>query len=98
MGKEQTGTEEHIVSYSTYAYVWLALLVLLGATIAAARIEFSRYSVLINLLIATVKALLVVVFFMHMKYEKRFLRGLLIMSLLTLGSIIALTFSDVWYR
>jgi len=97
MEKEHAGPG-HIVSYSTYVYVWAALLVLLAATIAVARIEFTAYSVVINLLIASVKAALVVTFFMHLKYEGRFLRGLLIMALCTLAAIIALTFSDVWYR
>ncbi len=98
MEKERKETAEHTVSYSTYAYVWLALLVLLAATIAVARIEFTKYSVVVNLFIASVKAALVVTFFMHLRYEGRFLRGLLILALCTLGAIIALTFSDVWYR
>ncbi len=98
MEREEREQELHIVSYSTYAYVWIALLVLLAATIAAAQIEFTKYGVVINLLIASIKAVLVVTFFMHMKYEGRFLRGLLIMALCTLAAIIALTFSDVWYR
>ena len=97
MEKEHRGPD-HIVSYATYVYVWAALLVLLAATIAVARIEFTTYGVVINLLIASVKAALVVAFFMHLKYEGRFLRGLLIMALCTLAAIIALTFSDVWYR
>ena len=98
MEKEQKEPELHSVSYSTYAYVWAALLVLLAATIAVARVEFTKYSVLINLFIASVKAALVVAFFMHLRYEGRFLKGLLIMALCTLAAIIALTFSDVWYR
>ena len=94
----QAGMENHIVSYRTYIFVWVALLVLLGITIAAAELFYSAYSVLINLLIASIKAFLVLIFFMHLKYEGRFLRGLVVLTILVLTSIIALTFSDVWYR
>lgn len=84
--------------YRLYVYVWVALLLLLGITIAAAKIYFSKYSVLINLFIASLKATLVLMFFMHLKYEGRFLKSLVLLTLGALTFIIALTFSDVWYR
>jgi cytochrome c oxidase subunit 4 len=98
MEKKGTDMQTHIVGYTTYIYVWGILLVLLGITIAVAKIYFSRYSVLINLLIASIKAGLVLMFFMHLKYEGRFLKGLVTLAILALTLIIALTFSDVWYR
>lgn len=97
MKQEETGT--HIVSFKTYAYVWLALLVLLAATIAIAKGQLlSRYSVVASLLIASVKAILVLAFFMHLKYEGRFLRGTLLIVIAALTITISLTFIDVWYR
>ncbi len=97
-GIEVKKMEVHIVGYRTYAYVWVALLILLGITIAAAKVYFFKYSVLVNLLIASLKAFLVLMFFMHLKYEGRFLKGLLLMTISALTLIIALTFSDVWFR
>ncbi len=90
--------EIHIRSYRTYVYVWVALLLLLAATIYVAKVNFTSFSVVINLFIATVKAGLVLAFFMHLKYEGRFLKGMLLLALGALTCIIALTFSDVWYR
>ena len=90
--------EDHIGSYRTYVLIWVALMLLLAATIIVAKVEVSQYSVLLNLLIATVKAGLVLFFFMHLKYERWFLKGILFMVLLILASVIGLTFSDVWYR
>ena len=91
--------EMHIVPSRTYAAVWLVLLVLLAATLAVSRLQLlARFSVLASLLIATVKAGLVLAFFMHLKYEGRFLKGLLVLTLLTLTVFIGLTFVDVWYR
>jgi len=96
--ERQEGMETHTVSYRTYIFVWVALLALLGITIAAAKYYYSTYSVLINLLIASIKAFLVLIFFMHLKYEGRFLKGLVFLTIGILTSIIALTFSDVWFR
>ena len=44
------------------------------------------------------KAGLVLAFFMHLKYEGRFLKGLLLLTLAALALFIGLTFVDVWYR
>jgi cytochrome c oxidase subunit IV len=91
--------EMHIIPTRTYAVVWLALLVLLAATLAVSRLQvLAQYSVLGSLLIATVKAGLVLAFFMHLKYEGRFLKGLLLLTLAALTLFIGLTFVDVWYR
>ena len=91
--------ETHIIATRTYAVVWLALLALLAATLAVSRLQLlARYSVLGSLLIATVKAGLVLAFFMHLKYEGRFLKGMLLLTLSALTLFIGLTFVDVWYR
>lgn len=88
----------HIVEYKTYVYVWIALLFLLAATIAVAKVEFAGYGVLVNLLIASVKAVLVLLFFMHLKYEGWLLKGMLLMVIATLTAVMALFFADVLFR
>jgi cytochrome c oxidase subunit IV len=96
---KDTSAETRIIPSRTYAAVWLALLVLLAATLAVSRLQvLAQYSVLGSLLIATVKAGLVLAFFMHLKYEGRFLKGLLLLTLAALTLFIGLTFADVWYR
>ena len=97
--KETTDNEQlHITAYKTYIVVWGALLLLLGLTIMAAEVHLTRYSVVINLLISSMKSFLVLIFFMHLRYEKTFLKVLLMLVILTLTSVIILTFADVWYR
>ncbi len=92
-------TKTHVVAYRTYLIVWIALMVLLGATIAVAKGQLlAQYSVLGSLFIASVKAGLVLTFFMHLKYEPPFLKIMLFLALLALTLIIGLTFTDVWYR
>jgi cytochrome c oxidase subunit 4 len=91
--------DNHIVPTGTYTAVWLALLVLLITTIAVAKLRLlAQFSVLGSLLIASAKAGLVLAFFMHLKYEGRFLKGMLTVALLALTLLIGLTFVDVWLR
>jgi cytochrome c oxidase subunit 4 len=98
MMQGETEKSVHIVAYKTYVYVWVALLILLAATIAVAKVEFSKYSVLVNLLIASIKAGLVLFFFMHLKYERWLLKAMLFMVIATLTAVIALFFADVLLR
>jgi cytochrome c oxidase subunit IV len=91
--------ENHIVPTRTYIIVWLALLVFLAATIIISKMQLlARFSVLGSLLIATVKAGLVLAFFMHLKYEGWFLKIMLTLTLFALTVLIGLTFADVWLR
>src|SRR5512146_718169 len=98
MAQAETEKSVPIVAYKTYVYVWIALLLLLAATIAVAKVEFSKYSVFVNLLIASIKAGLVLFFFMHLKYERWLLKAMLFMVVATLTALIALFFADVMFR
>ena len=59
---------EHIVSAKTNIAVWLTLLVLTGVTAGIAFIDLGPFNTIVALVIATFKALLVVLIFMHVKY------------------------------
>ena len=90
--------QHHIVSYRKFIGVWLALLALTALTVVITRAELGGYKVLGALTIASVKAGLVIAFFMHMKYEGKLLRWLLFLALVTLAVFIGFTFFDVLYR
>lgn len=51
--------------------VWAALLLLLIATWAAAEVNLGIFNNVVALTIAFLKMFLVLLFFMHMKYEKK---------------------------
>jgi len=92
-------SQAQIAGYRHYTYVWAALLVLLGVTIAIARLELlANYSVLGSLVIATVKAGLVLAYFMHLRHEGWAVKGMLLLAIGALTLIIGLTFIDTWYR
>ena len=85
-------------SYRTYVTVWFILLLLLAVTVAAAELHLTGLVVLTSLSIATLKAGLVVIYFMHLREEPWVLKGMFIFALLMLALLILLTFSDEWFR
>ncbi|NTW67428.1 MAG: cytochrome-c oxidase [Nitrospirae bacterium] len=90
--------EAHIVPHKTFLLVWLALLALTAITVTVAELHLGRFSMLTALAIASLKAGLVLWFFMHLKYESRLFKWLLLAPIVTLAVIIGLTFFDIWYR
>lgn len=81
-----------------FLFVWIALLALTGVTVAAARLQLGAWGMAANIAIASTKAALVLWFFMHLKYEKRMFKLLLLIPVITISVIIILTFFDIWYR
>src|SRR5678809_1449448 len=67
-GTRSVAMSEHIVSAKANIAVWLALLVLTGVTAGVAFIDLGPFNTIGALVIATFKALLVVLIFMHVKY------------------------------
>ena len=90
--------KHHIIPLGTYIVIWLALLVLTAVTVTAASLHFGGWSVGAAIAIATIKGTLVLMYFMHLKYEDRIFKRMLMLALFTLAVIMALTFADVIYR
>ncbi len=63
--------KDHIVPVRTYVAIFLALIVLTWVTTAIAYIDLGPFNVYVALTIAVIKATLVVLFFMHVKYSER---------------------------
>ncbi len=84
--------------FSTYILIWLGLLMLTGVTITVAGLNLGTLSVLGAIAIAAVKSTLVVLYFMHIKYEDRVFKLMLGLAIFTLVVILVLTFADVSYR
>jgi cytochrome c oxidase subunit 4 len=63
--------KQPVVSIRTYTLTWLALLLLALATTLIAFLDLGPFSMGIAILIATAKAVLIVAFFMHGRYESK---------------------------
>ena len=90
---------EHIVSRSVYITIFLALMVGTTITVLAAFKDFpGPMNVIIAMTIAVVKATLVVLYFMHVRYSARLVWVIVASALFWMGILFALTFSDYWTR
>jgi cytochrome c oxidase subunit 4 len=79
--------------------IFLALLVGTSLTVWAGLRDFpGPMNVIIALTIACIKATLVVLYFMHVRYSSRLVWVILAAALFWLAILFALTFSDYWTR
>lgn len=90
--------ESHITSYRANGWVLIALLVLTVITITVTWIDLSALTVAVALLIASVKAYIVLTYFMHLKFENSLFRAFVAMVLLIYVLVIGLTLSDYIFR
>jgi cytochrome c oxidase subunit IV len=85
---------EHIVSPKIYVGIFLSLMVLTAATVGAAYVNLGPFNIVIALAIATVKATLVVLYFMHARYSPKRTQLVIICAIFWLAVMLALTLSD----
>jgi cytochrome c oxidase subunit IV len=90
---------EHIVSIRIYVIIFLALMAGTALTVWAGFRDFpGPLNVIIALTIASIKATLVVLYFMHLRYSSRLVWIIFVSALFWLGLLFALTLSDYWTR
>jgi cytochrome c oxidase subunit IV len=95
---------DHIVPVTTYVAVFIGLLVLTGLTTTVAYIDLGQtpigktheidWNTVAALAIAVVKMLLVVLFFMHVKYSPKLTKLVVVAGFFWLAIMISLTLSD----
>ena len=78
--------------------VLMVLLVLTGVTVAASRLDLGGLNIWIAIVIASIKSTFVLLFFMHLKYEGRFIRTTFIVTICTLAILVGFIFWDVSFR
>ena len=88
----------HIVPLRTYYLVFLTLIVCTAITVAVSFVDLGRFNVLAALGIAILKAMLVVLFFMHVKYSGKLTWVVVAGSLFWLGILIVMTAGDYLTR
>ena len=90
--------KEHIVPYRTFLLVLLALLAFTFISIGATSYNLGPVTVLTALLLATFKTILVLTYFMHLKYDVKMF-GILVAAVLALiAVVIFITFLDYLFR
>jgi len=96
--EEKSVAKRSAVSYATLAAVWVALVALTWLTVKVAGMHLSGVSAAAPFFIASVKALLVLGFFMHLKYEGWFIRLMIAISAAVMVVTAWLVYMDVAFR
>ena len=85
---------EHVVPVRSYYAIFLALMVLTALTVFVATIDLGPLNVIAALTIAVVKATLVLLYFMHLRYSPRLTWLVVSVAFVWLAIMIGLTLSD----
>jgi cytochrome c oxidase subunit IV len=86
---------EHVSSLKLYIGIWIALLIGTLLTVLVAEVPLGPFNAVVALSIATIKATLVVLFFMHVKYtHERLTRVVIISAMFWLAILLALSMAD----
>jgi len=88
----------HIVPYRTYGLILLLLVTLTMTSVAVTQIELSRWATLVALLLACTKSGFVLAIFMHLKFDQRIYRFMVVFIILVITAVIVLTFFDYGFR
>jgi len=90
--------KHHIVPYKTYIVILVALLILTFSSIGITSIELGKFTVAGALLFATIKSYLVLTYFMHLKYDKPYIKIMVAFVFAIFAVTIIITFLDYLYR
>ena len=89
---------EHVTSVKLYVGIFLALMILTAATVIVANFDLGWANDVVALTIAVTKALLVLTFFMHLRYSTRLTVLTALAGFFWLGILIVLTLNDYFTR
>ena len=99
MSSDKSGHSEHILPSSMYWGIWLLLIVMTVVTAFIANVDLGRFNTVVALVIATFKASVVVLFFMHVKYTSEKLTKVVIISaIFFLVILLSLSMADYGTR
>ena len=90
--------EHHIVSPKVYLIIVAILLALTATTVAASYVEMGVLNPIVALAIAAFKMMLVVLFFMHVKYSPRLTKLTVGAGLFTFIVLVGMTLADYFTR
>ncbi len=90
--------EGHVHHTKAYTLVWIALLILTAITVYVSYFDFGEWNIFVAMLVATIKATLVCLFFMHLKYDNKMDQVVFVSSFVFLAIFIGLTLSDTLDR
>jgi cytochrome c oxidase subunit IV len=92
--EDQQHQRHQVISYGRYILIWLGLIALTGITVTCAGMNLGRWIIITALSIASIKSMLVLNIFMHLKFEDRIFRIFVFIAMVTFMIFITMTFFD----
>ncbi len=89
---------EHVVTPRTYYGIFAILILLALATTFIAFLDLGPFNAVVAFVIASIKATLVVLYFMHIRYERRLTFVFAVAGFCWLAIFLVLTFGDYYTR
>jgi cytochrome c oxidase subunit IV len=90
----KAGMSEQVVNPKIYIWTCIALLVLLGLTWSIAYVNLGPFNLIVALAVSITKAIVIALFFMHIKGSSRLLHLAAVAGVMWLLILISLTLSD----
>jgi cytochrome c oxidase subunit 4 len=90
--------DHHIVTPKTYIMVFVTLLIFTGVTVGAAYVDLGVLNPIVALAIACFKAVIVILFFMHVKYQSKLVKMTVGAGFFTFLVLIMMTLTDYMSR
>jgi cytochrome c oxidase subunit IV len=97
-GHDDGAVHVHIASLQFYVGIFIALVCLTILTVKVSYYDFGPANIVIAMLIATTKASLVAIFFMHLAHDKKFNALTFVSAFLFLAIFIVFTYDDLGRR
>jgi cytochrome c oxidase subunit IV len=94
----ENAMSEHVVPTRTYVLIFLGLILLTSLTTAVAFVDLGALNTVAALAIAVCKMLLVILFFMHVKYMPGLTKIVVVAGFFWLAILLALTLGDIFTR
>lgn len=98
MATHSHAEKHHITTNKTYVIVWITLMVLTAVTVYVSYINFGILNIVIALVVASIKASIVALYFMHLKFEDSITWVFALFPLSLLALLIAMTITDTFTR
>ncbi len=83
-----------IISFKTYSVILMVLLIFTAISVFVTKIDLGQLSTAVALLLASIKTLLVLAFFMHLIYDSKFYTYMIGLVVLVFTAVLIITFFD----
>jgi cytochrome c oxidase subunit IV len=98
MAQHAPPTAHHVVPVRVYYAIFATLMALTGITVAVAYVDLGAMNAVVAIVIACFKAMIVVLYFMHVKYSTRLIKLTVIAGLYWMVILLGLTLGDYLTR